>query len=921
MNYIGLLTQEEKSILCGIITGRDFKELFMRNEREFSKIRKGFRAKSLTEQYALSIAIANVDKPFVAMWINTRVDIWLKEIQENMDKLEGEGSTHDIALATTMLDSVFSSEVDVYFKLAGKSLDMDARSKLHERMESIKSERAKNAEIAGYIKIWEEEKRNLLNQIEVAQQSVDTIRAEYEQKIQEIEQEKDQLESLLTEAQEKIAELQTAPTTVRSVDADHLVCFDDTDTSVLPSIDNDEIVSLCGVITDYNGQKWLIRYADLSHNGRYYIFHRDEDVLPYFTNRDKIFYKDGPATDGFYGIWTWSATPNEKDPSKDYILSRYNTNLEAIEVVIISEASNLDALINLLKNGIEVPIHSRRVMFSICISKGQYTGILCKAKELKMFNGITTFAEDCIEVPVYEFTSDDILHLDNGFSFYGNAFAGLPSKLYHLKSPLDIVKDVVLSSISWATYKTRNVTHSEYRTFKDFLDGIPVDDITCKIQTVCRCSNPAAKNLLDEFLQVVWKYVDGDSLEDEIILSAVSASIDLQEKTKALIRTDWETENERLLTEAQEKLDSLEAELSSVAASLTEARETLHKTRLEEKRLAGIITEKEKLAEDVEKAVAEKIQKAQQNAADFIANMAFVGGQSVHVTETETSAAVEVLPKPVVAPYHTSSASEDPNDLEAHHSWTDVIDTATFELGEAGVAEKHRSGLAAFLCAAYIEKQPILLVGPNAIDIAQAFSAAVTGHRYGMLCCEGNYNNQVIAEIGTNGEDIVIINNLLASGWMNRLPEILSRNDIFYVATHAYAEDIQVEPKSLYGFMLPLFSEFFVDKKATGKYYGGYFADDFKPYSASKSVHNELRVLSKFMLSPLVRNQINRLVATMRSIHSTTTADDEFLFAVLPIAYASLAFSELTETITDSEKGIAISANLKRDLKYVLGEI
>ena len=32
MNYIDLLTQEEKSILCGIITGRDFKELFKRNE-------------------------------------------------------------------------------------------------------------------------------------------------------------------------------------------------------------------------------------------------------------------------------------------------------------------------------------------------------------------------------------------------------------------------------------------------------------------------------------------------------------------------------------------------------------------------------------------------------------------------------------------------------------------------------------------------------------------------------------------------------------------------------------------------------------------------------------------------------------------------------------------------------------------------
>ena len=33
MNYIDLLTQEEKPILCRIITGRDFKELFKRNEQ------------------------------------------------------------------------------------------------------------------------------------------------------------------------------------------------------------------------------------------------------------------------------------------------------------------------------------------------------------------------------------------------------------------------------------------------------------------------------------------------------------------------------------------------------------------------------------------------------------------------------------------------------------------------------------------------------------------------------------------------------------------------------------------------------------------------------------------------------------------------------------------------------------------------
>lgn len=85
--------------------------------------------------------------------------------------------------------------------------------------------------------------------------------------------------------------------------------------------------------------------------------------------------------------------PNENDSSKDYILSRYSVGFDAIEVVTISEASNLDDLINLLKNGIECQLHSRRVIFTICTSTGQYTGVLCKTKELKMLNGLTVFSK------------------------------------------------------------------------------------------------------------------------------------------------------------------------------------------------------------------------------------------------------------------------------------------------------------------------------------------------------------------------------------------------------------------------------------------------------------------------------------------------------------------------------------------------
>lgn len=44
MNYIELLTKEEKSILCEIITGKDFKEFFKKTNKNFRKYEKGFQS-------------------------------------------------------------------------------------------------------------------------------------------------------------------------------------------------------------------------------------------------------------------------------------------------------------------------------------------------------------------------------------------------------------------------------------------------------------------------------------------------------------------------------------------------------------------------------------------------------------------------------------------------------------------------------------------------------------------------------------------------------------------------------------------------------------------------------------------------------------------------------------------------------------
>ena len=56
----------------------------------------------------------------------------------------------------------------------------------------------------------------------------------------------------------------------------------------------------------------------------------------------------------------------------------------------------------------------------------------------------------------------------------------------------------------------------------------------------------------------------------------------------------------------------------------------------------------------------------------------------------------------------------------------------------------------------------------------------------------------------------------------------------------------------------------------------------------------------------------------MHDIYPETTSDDEFLFAILPIAYATSKMPELIESINETKQESPISVNLKHDLQYLL---
>lgn len=915
MNYIGLLSKDEIKALCQIIGGKNFKLLFKKNPKEFSKIKKGFRADSLPDAEAESIAANNKDKLFIFTFINGRTEKWMKEIADHLAKLKQEDIARgdDDILAETLVGSFFSEQIELYFKLTQLPCSDNFLEKIKLKMEGVRSNRKKE--------LVQKESSVLDTKIEQLTAQISRLEKDLKSAQEEHKQAKANLEVALLEAQEKLEHLQTPTLVVSSEmdDYDLRVKFDDIKNDVLSLISSsEEYISLCEVKLDFkNEEKILIRYADINKEGQFELFQRNKELPPYFKNRDKIYSKNIPIEIGGFGVWNWSAVLNKNDTSKDFVKSDFNSDIIPIEVVIVPDCSSEDHLTNSLREGYQTELKSQRVMFAAKKPQGGLVGILCNRGKFISSNGKITFSDDVTMVPVYEFSADELIQTKNkATTFYRSVFAGIPTRLCMVKSEMEIVKNIVLASISFQKRGTR----AERQLIKEHISALSTDDITDKICKSCYCTHSMAEQLLNQFIEKASDYLDGKSLDDDVIVSAISSSELLMSRAKKLVHADWEKENHEWMIEAQEKLDSLNDQLRVASGELADAQKALQTTKTEEERLTKVIQDKKQLADDVEIEVAKKIQQSKTSAAEFIASMAFTSALSAQVTRVAPPEKAEDTHLPN-SNYVVIENIVNPDNLEQHNTWSQVIETAAIELLEAGVAENHAPGLASYLCAAYIEKQPLLLVGPNAREIIKAFSTSLFGHKRGVLYCEGQYSNTGIRAILNSGETLVEIVNLLSSGWINKLPEILSLNDILFIATHPYAEDIQVEPKSLFSFMLPIFTEFFVDKKPSGEYTGGYFAENFEAYQPPKNTHNEIQSLSHLTINPLIRGKIKQILAVMHHINPETTHDDDFLFSILPLAYATMEIDNLVETIKKPQKGITISIGLRHKFQFVLGKL
>ena len=828
-------------------------------------------------------------------------------------------------------------------------------------------------------------------------------------------------------------------------DEAYLNSFDDT--IAIDHLKNQRL-SIC-VVAGAGLDTHLIRIADLKANGLFEAFHKTSASEDSVESIDKIRLADSTVSKGTVGVWSWAiskkATSNHKK-GPDSTVSRHQSLIVPTEVVILQDIHSLDELILKIKEGLEYQPISKKVLLTARKVDGNYVGVLCSSQNVSFKNSRIDLKEQCSELAVYEFGPQSILSgLIFGHSLHKSAFLGKPNAICPVKTPFEIVKDTVWFSLSWRGLVERELTFKTFDELGEIIRHIPhKEDLTTKVMQSCHCSYEQAQAYLHKFLQEAHEYVSYDTFDDKVILAALSKHGQLQQKACDLLKEQWEQEHQDLIeqtTLAKQELEDVtlliknkHAELNKLDADLEHKRSELNLDSVSQEVLLSKIKDeqqheiaklKQEHAQEIERlkatqvqeaskielAVSEHIQKAQANAADFVAQMLFIKAAQTALNQGQTAtshqalapqataqlvtepikAATATVAPPVTAatatvapPANAATASVAPpanaatasaalqlsaaplaaavasheqapvshaapssvaavrmdsravdyrlldcqgkiKAMQERDSLVGIIRVLKSNLKRSGVSEHYAEGLAKYLIAAYMHKQPLILVGPNSLDIIEAFAAAVCHQTYACLTCDDNYSAQIHNLLGAHQERLVVLNNLISSAYIGHLEEILSHKDLFFIATHPYKEDLQVEPKSLYGFMLPIFTEFLVSESASGMYTGISMTNEASLFKLSE-LEDDYAVskLNSFAPSPLVLNKVNTLFARMADLMEEDEdecgyKDIEVVLALLPLAYAQMKINKLEDAIEDPMAPLKISPELTHELQFIFG--
>lgn len=656
-------------------------------------------------------------------------------------------------------------------------------------------------------------------------------------------------------------------------------------------------ISLCKVNPpDRKNDIWMQRLAD-AVDGTLIAPVFDETKEPIFDNRRLIYLQDGPSGAENIGFWEW--TERQSEPGRWQSDSYFIEDTAPIEILLFDNCLNIKELVEALKKGISVPEYLRNnVLFAVKKESG-IEGVLCNLDDCDVYSGersIIKLKSDIYTLPCYELGEDDIL-LWKQRRIYKHVSLKDPNKRISIYLPVETIKQLILQRMNWPVFKAQGVSKNDWQKFKQFLESIPKENLREKLAEMYHASEKEAQIYIDTFFESIEEYISAEDVDSSIIVSMLDSHTGLKQTCDRVAYEKWLAEHEAEVEQAKKEILALQAvadqELATTKQQLHDAdtalavakdnrNALLEEIAVAQSKLDNLLVEIEKyeaIGNDALVAVRKKIADAQTDMAGFIADLSvFLPQSSVPLGSKKRESCWK----------YTRTIDREYSDdvVERAENWKDEVSAISQNLAHSlSVDAEFSNMLAAFLYAAHINNVPLLIAGPSGESIANALSVSLYSEGAGQLTLGDEFDYDVADSIDAYDENIVSVRNLFGKGWGDVLPQEFAKLGKQVIWTHPYVEDLTIEPKSLYNYMIPVLSECFVGSIRALDLWPGKRADSFQAFVSKKKQPVRLGAIKRLGVSKLLLAQLERVLSDTKEILDNTTKDRdvEFLFGLLPL--------------------------------------
>lgn len=673
-------------------------------------------------------------------------------------------------------------------------------------------------------------------------------------------------------------------------------------------IDNKvSFTSLCYITKDYMTKDykeriWLNRLADIEDDTLHTPI-KSERTDNYYENRDRLRCDDGPTALGTVGVWKWTAVPNWNAPAIDYTESYYVKDYSPIRVVVLG-AKSLAEVVEQLQNG---TVHTQDYLCDtfFCYGPrwGQLTGVLCRSNDFKISNRYAKLSETIYSLPSYTISSDDIYNCeDRNLRFLKTLRVGEPSGHVLIGNTNKIIRTLILERFTWPLFKSIGATKADWRNSKDVLEKICGESLYESVVQKLKCTPDQAKQAVDDFVDRANALLETGDIDADILAQIAIHHDGLRELCEKAVSEKWHDSHAAEIAKAEAEVSEMEDTISIAKKQYSELLGGITTKQGERDRLLAEIDQYESIGKETQAAVRQKIADAQKDMAGFIAD--------ISVFLPQSNATLPYVNHPASWQYSSTTGGRySDEDIELAESWHNEYNAIHQNLSHAlSIEPAFQSMLTAFLYAIHINNVPILIAGPGGQDIAEVLSVSMYANGAGQLTLGNECDLSMAERISESADPIVSVQNMFGKGWSDALPQKFTRLKKQIIWTHPYVEDLLIEPKGLYNYMLPMLSECFIGYLPTLEMTPGARAEKFQPYISKGKRSFRTSAFKRLGLSKLLLGQLTRVLSDAKCIldDPNKEKDLELLFGVLPLCVLTGRL-DILEDVIESENGISNS--------------